>query len=181
MKSARVRPGRFALGRVTVVLCSLGLGVGAATAVGAAALAADPAHHAITALHDGPAVYVAPNAVGHPLTRSDLRRIRSAVDDAASPFFVAVLGEPSHEQAQSDPKTIVNGVVADGTYVVVGTGGFVAASDLPGVKGQTGELVSRAIAENRNQAAAAVTDFVGLADADAATAPDDEPQPNVPD
>ena len=91
--------------------------------------------------------------------------MRKAVTAADSPFFVAVLGEPHHEQAQADLRVLVDGVHKDGTYVVVGTGGFVAASDIPGVQGQTAELVSEAIDAHRDQAVAALKEFVQLADA----------------
>ena len=145
-----------------LVTCAIGvfLVIGAQSTAGAA----DATDHAIAALRDGPGVYAEPAAIGHPLSRPDLRKVRNAVAAADSPFFVAVLGEPHHEQAQADLHVLVDGVGKDGTYVVVGTGGFVAASDIPGIHGQTAELVSEAIDAHRDQATAALRAFVQLAD-----------------
>jgi uncharacterized membrane protein YgcG len=135
-----------------------------AAAVPTAALAADNTDNAVATLRKGPGVYADPAAIGHPLSRHDVGTVRKAVRAANNPFYVAVLGEPHHEQAQADLRVLVYGVGQDGTYVVVGTGGFVAASDVPGIEGQTADLVSEAINAHRNQATAAITEFINLAD-----------------
>src|SRR3954447_7755541 len=117
------RPVRRLLAGLALATAALASGV---FGLGAAVATADtPTQRAVTALRQGPGVYADPAAIGQPLSRADVRRIRTAVQTAASPFYVAVLGEQNHGQAQSDLRDLVDGVGVDGTYAVVGTGGFV--------------------------------------------------------
>src|SRR4051812_10292552 len=83
---------------------------------------------AAAAIAAGEHVYQAPDAVGHPLSKRDVSRIANEVAQAATPISVAVLGEPHSPQATADIRELIDRVRQDGTYVVVGTRGFVARS-----------------------------------------------------
>ena len=100
--------------------------VGLVTAVASPASADTAVQQAVTAFKHGATVYAAPAAIGHPLSPADIKTLKRTVARASSPFYLAVLGEPHHQQAQVDLHTLVDAVHADATYIVVGTGGFVA-------------------------------------------------------
>src|SRR4051812_34443869 len=140
---------------------------------GTAAFADTSVDRAAAAITSGDHVYAEPSAVGHPLTKPQIARITREVDAASTPIFVAVLGEPHSPQANADVRELIDRVQEDGTYVVVGVGGFVARSDTPGVNGSTSDLVNEAIAAKRGHPAAELVEFVHLVDAAASGAVDD--------
>lgn len=152
-----------------------GTGVGAAVAAlvvlfgpAAAPAAADPqVDAAATAFANGPDVYVAPGAAWSP---AQIASLRTRVQAAGTPVFVAILGEPSRAAAQADGTELIDRVHREGTYVIVGTKGFVARSDEPGVSGSTSQLAQQATAANPGDLAGAVRQFVDLADAAASSA-----------
>jgi hypothetical protein len=148
---------------------------------GAAAFADSSVDRAAAAISSGDHVYVERSAVGHPLTKAQIARISNAVDAASTPIFVAVLGEPHSPQANADVRELIDRVHADGTYVVVGVGGFVARSDTPGVNGSTSDLVNQAIAAQRGHPAAELVEFVHLVDAAASSGVDDGSDTGFPD
>jgi hypothetical protein len=131
---------------------------------------ATPVDRAVAALRAGPGVYLDAAAVGHPLSRADVAKLRDSVSSATTPVYVAALGESTRTAAGTDLQRVIDGVHSEGTYVVVGTGGFVARSDVPGVTGQTASLVDQAIAAHRGQPLAELTEFVSLVSSTAASA-----------
>ncbi|HET7530583.1 MAG TPA: hypothetical protein VFJ98_06450 [Mycobacteriales bacterium] len=140
--------------------------VAALTVTVALPAAADTAvDRAASALRHGTQVYAEPAAVGHPLTQAQITRITRAVRRATTPIYVAVLGEPHSPQASADLRELIDRVHQDGTYVVVGAGGFRASSDTPGVSGSTADLAQEAIDAHRGQPAAELLEFVRLVDA----------------
>src|SRR4029079_10436510 len=95
------------------------------------AVAATPVDRAAAAISNGDYVYAEPSAVGHPLTKSQIAGLSREVGAASTPIFVAILGEEHSPQANADLRELIDRVHQDGTYVVVGTAGFVARSDTP--------------------------------------------------
>ena len=140
-----------------------------------AAPAADQVSHAIDALSSGPGVYVAPAAVGQPLSRADVASLTDTVQSASTPIFVAALVASTASEADADLHALIDGVHQQGTYIVVAKSGFRAASDVPGVQGRTAELAQESITAHRRQPLAELTDFVQRVD-DAAASSDNASQ-----
>ena len=136
---------------------------------GAAALADTQVDRAAAAFASGQHVYAAPSAVGHPLSKADIAKVTRAVEAANSPIFVAVLGEPHSPQADADLRELIDRVHEDGTYIVVGVGGFRARSDVPGVSGSTAALAQQAIDAHRGRPTAELVELVRLVDAAASS------------
>jgi hypothetical protein len=122
---------------------------------------------AIASLSGGPGVYVSARGRDS-LDRAAERRLAEAVAIADSRFFVAVLGESSSRAARADLDELVDGVRRDGTYVVVGTGGFLATSDTLGIDGKIDVLLHDATTAHPDDLGAQVVEFVQRADAAAA-------------
>jgi hypothetical protein len=125
---------------------------------------------AVAALSDGAGVYVSDRGRAV-LGRAAGRPIAEAVLAANSRFFVAVLGEPSSRAARVDLDQLVDGVHRDGTYVVVGDGGFLATSDVTGIDGNIDALLAAATDAHPGDLGAQVVAFVERADAAAAAGP----------
>jgi hypothetical protein len=135
----------------------------------AAAPAADQVSQAVDALSSGPGVYLAPDAVGKPLSKTDADTLTNTVQSASSPIFVAALAVPTVSEADADLTALIDGVHQQGTYVVVAPAGFRVASDVPGVEGRTAQLAQEATAAHRHQPLAELTDFVQRVEDAAAT------------
>jgi hypothetical protein len=147
------------LGAATaLVICSL-------VAAPVAASADSAVDRAAAAFAAGKHVYADPSALGHPLSKAQVRRITRAVDATSTPIFVAVLGEGHSPQADADLRELIDRVHQDGTYVVVGVGGFRARSDVPGVSGSTAALAQQAIDAHRGDPTAELVELVRLVDA----------------
>ena len=153
-----------------------------AVAVALAPLAAaDQVALAAKALTNGPGVYVAPAAVGHPLSRAAAAQLRDAITSASTPIYVAVLNEPSLAQERVDLRRLIDEVHQQGTYVVAGAPGAQVASDVPGVEGDTGTLFQQAHDAHPGQPLAELEEFVQLVDDAASSQPGDQAAPPPPD
>ncbi|HEU5033159.1 MAG TPA: hypothetical protein VFT62_00215 [Mycobacteriales bacterium] len=119
---------------------------------------------------NGPGVYVAPAAHGQPLSSGDAQRLDQAIKTASTPIYAAALGETSPGQADADLTELIDRLHRDGTYVVIGTRGFLARSDVPGVEGQTDQLERQATEARPGSALGQLTEFVHLVDAAAGSA-----------
>jgi hypothetical protein len=125
---------------------------------------------------EGAGVYLDPAAHGEPLSPADALRVERTVHRAVTPVFVAALGETSGGLARAHLHELIDRLDRHGTYVVVGTGGFVVASDVRGVDGQTQALSREAIDAHPNKPAAQLAELVRLADAAASSAGGDSGQ-----
>lgn len=158
-------------GRVTVVALLLGVGLLA----GVPASADTGVGRAVSAWKaDGPGVYLDAKAVGNPLSRTQAARLGRVVANLDTPMYVAALGEPSSEVARVDLRELIDRFHRHGTYVVVGDGGFLAASDVPGVEGATESLAQEATSAHPGQPTRQLTEFARLVDAAASSGGSDD-------
>jgi hypothetical protein len=114
------------------------------------------------ALRSNP-VYVDPDAERE-LSEDEVSGLRSAIRDAGTPIYVAVLPDAATDLAGGDPDellTMVRDTVGrSGTYAVVVGDSFRAASD-DLAEGVAGQLATGAFTANGDDVAAVLTDFVG--------------------
>jgi hypothetical protein len=144
----------------------------------AAPAATDPVDQAAKQLDGSPGVYVAPGAVGHPLTRAQAGDVDATVQAASTPVFVAALGESTRAQELADLRRLVDRVGRQGTYIVVWQRGYDAASDVAGVEGEVSTFEAQAKAAHPGDPAAVIDEFIRLADSAASSAASDGSAPD---
>ncbi|RKS75606.1 hypothetical protein CLV35_2080 [Motilibacter peucedani] len=132
-------------------------------ALGGTASADAAIDRAVQALDGKPGVYVEPGSEGQPLSAAELGQVRSRVQAADTPIFVAALTDANAAALKLHLTELINKVRENGTYAVLSPAGFYAASNRPGVRGAA--LATQAVNAHKGDPLAAVLDFVDGVDA----------------
>ena len=113
---------------------------------------------AVQALDGKPGVYIEPGSEGQPLSAAELGQVRTHVDAARTPIFIAALTDANTTALQLHLTELINKVHENGTYAVLSPAGFYARSNQAGVKGSA--LANEALAAHPKDPSGAVLDFV---------------------